>query len=178
MKRIQVIICSVIIVIALIAFFEYKFRLINFSNEPYLSNKKQFQNVFDANIEMFCKLVESGKYLNNLKFQYNSSLSDDQVYSLYGNGELSESILFLIKNAGMTNFQKTDNGRYFLIYQYAPEFYSDVYIGIRYDYQMDVWTYYYNHDYNNCKHKNKIIYRFYDLLFNFKTNISVKCDTQ
>lgn len=172
MKRLRLIGGSAILLIIVMVYIGYEFRLINLSNEPYLSNRQQFQDVFYANIDRFYKLVESGKYYNEINFQYNSSLSDEQVYSFFGKEEFSEHMLFLIKNTGMTNFQKTDDDRYFLIYQYAPVIFSDIYIGAQYDYQKEDWTYYYHHDYSNCRHKNKILYRFYDLLFNFKKNLN------
>ncbi|MBE7043381.1 MAG: hypothetical protein E7399_07825 [Ruminococcaceae bacterium] len=166
MKRRLLIGVSAFLFIVVMIYIRYEFEYINLSNEPYFSNRKQFQDVFTSNIDRFYELVENGKCCNGMNFQYNMSLGDDQVYSICGNKKFAENMLFLVKNTGMTNFRKTNDDRYFLIYQYAPVFFSDVCIGAKYDYQKENWTYYYQHDYNNCRHKNKIIYRLYDLIYN------------
>ena len=171
MKRWLLIGTSAVLFIAVMIYIRYEFKLINLNNEPYLSNRDQFQNVFNSNIDRFYELVENGKCCNEMNFQYNLNLGDEQIYSICENEEFAEDILFLVENAGMTNFQKTNDGRYFLIYQYAPVLFSDVCIGAKYDYQKENWTYYYQHDYNNCRHKNKIIYRLYDLIYNSKSTL-------
>ena len=136
------------------------------SNRPYLSNREQLKGVFYTNLNRFEKVMKDIDFSKDILFQYNSNLGDEQIYSIFGQSELSENILFLIKNVGMTNFQKAKDDSHLLIYQYAPIISSDIYIGVEYDYTTEKWEYYYHHNYNSCRHNNRLIYRLYDCLFN------------
>lgn len=166
MKRLIWIGGAVLLIVAMV-YFTYEFRLIPLRNEPYLSNRQQFQHVFLAYQDQFDQVAEIGKNCSEINFRYNASLGDEQVYSAFEKEDLAENVLFLIKNAGMTNFQKTDD-RYFCVYQYAPVIFSDITIGAKYDYQKKTWIYVYHHDYSTCTHNNKLVYRVYDVLFNAK----------
>ena len=158
------IIVGVIITISV----EYGFGVIKQNNSPYLSTKEQLKVLFITNKDLFEEVVLlAAQEEQDILLQYNSSLGREQIDKLLNKKELSDVIWNLISYCGMTNFQKDHN--FFLIYQYAPIPESDIYIGVRYNYQTLNWEYYYQHDYNRCRHSNTFFYRLFDCVYNRNT---------
>lgn len=164
MKKLIIIGCSLCVLFLLVAII-YVFDTIEKENKPYFSNKEQFMGVFYSNYEVFEKMaITADKMEDGVNFQYNSNYESEQVTSKFGSGDFSDLVWVAVQYCGMTNFQKVDGS--FLVYQYAPIIGSDMYIGAKYSYHTSEWEYYYYHDYAACKHVHKLIYRFYDFLFN------------
>ena len=143
---------------------KYTFNKIHHINIPYLSNYQQFLGVFYTNKEYFEKIVEDCKLYNNFRFQYTSELNESEQFSSFYDNKIVDDINCLVKSAKMTDFIKNDD--FCIIYQYAPIVKSDINIGVRYNYSDNTWSYYYKHDYEHCRHKNKIVYCIYDFLYN------------
>ena len=70
----------------------------------------------------------------------------------------------MVLNVGITNIEKY--GEYITLYQYEPIAFSDIKIGMKYSISDKAWTYYYDHNYDDCCHDHKVVYRVYDFLFN------------
>ncbi len=169
MKKLTLITIFVIIIITTAILSRYVFLSIEMGNKPYLTNRQQFTEIFYSNISRFEQIVQAADIESDILFQYNSNFGDEQVYDKFGHGEFSDTMLFLINDLGITNFQKSKGEQYFLIYQYAPVVGSDIYIGVRFNYLKEEWEYYYYHNYAMCRHSNKYIYWIYDHIFNQKS---------
>ncbi|MDP4153638.1 MAG: hypothetical protein Q8865_09420 [Bacillota bacterium] len=121
--------------------------------------------LFNQNRERFDNIGEALKgHKGNIIFQYNSNYGLKQVDAEFGDGSASDDIKFLIDKLKMTNIFKGDGSH--MIYQCKPVEFSDIELGITFDYTKNKWRYYYNHNYGMCTHKNKLVYRLYDMIFN------------
>ena len=161
-KRLIVSFCFILSV-AVAVFMRHEFEILHISQKPYLSNRQQFTGVFYTHFDDFEKVVKDLDGGENVQFQYNTNLGEEQIWSAFKDEQTSEDIVTIVRNSGMTNIQK--NSHYCLIYQYAPISGSDIQIGVGYDYTKEKWEYYYKHEYDSCYH-NKFIYRIYDCLYN------------
>ena len=156
---------SIIVTITLITIVYFCFVSIEKENIPYFSNKEKFMDVFNKNSDLFESLVKQAEQIDgNILFQYNSTLGKEQILNEFGENDFSETVCKIINECGITNIQKYSDSM--LIYQYAPIVASDVKIGIKYDYSTSKWSFYYHHDYDNCRHKYPMFYRVYDSFFN------------
>lgn len=173
MKKLLSIILIFIIAWSVILYTGRKFEEIRAENAPYLANKEQFIEVFDENQETFYNLVKPLIDLDkDIIFQYNSACDDSQFLTEIGDTEVADTVKELVVNAQMTNIIKYND--WITVYQYEPIVFSDIEIGVKYYISSGEWFYYYKHDYDNCRHKNKICYKLYDLLFNRKGRIMTK----
>ena len=134
-------------------------------SSPYFYNKDNIVGVYIANVDLFEAVVKySNEFGENNPFHYNSNLGDEQVYNRFGNGEVANVIIDIVKHCNLTDFYKL--GDYLYIYQYLPITYCELKIGMKYDLKYSKWYYYYYHDYADCHHKHRKLYRIYDLLYN------------
>lgn len=164
-KNIYITITIILIVIIMLLVIINIFKSIEKENGEYYSKRSQIEEIFYGNTDKLKKLADElypGE--NIISFQYNSNFNNDQIYSQFGYGEASEIILFLIDKYKFTNID-TGYG-YLTVYQYPPIIYSDICIGVQYDYNKKQWKYYYQHDYKHCRHCYKKIYRLYDWMYN------------
>lgn len=165
LKKMMRLITFIIIILCFIIYAERNFIAIETKRQPYLTNKKQVIALFNETQKAFNDLVAVMANVNrNILFQYNAAQSDEQFLSEIGDTNTANIVREIVVRTQMTNFQKYNDK--IIVYQYAPIVYSDIQIGVLYNISSNEWFYYYKHDYDNCRHKNKFFYILYDLLFN------------
>lgn len=168
MKRFVICIIFVIIFISSGVFLNGEFNQIREENEPYLSQKSQMIQLFNDHKDTFQKIADGLQNEKLLNYQYNSNYKIEGIYNVftqvYKHNDIISDIIFAIDKLGMTNIDKI--GDVLCIYQYKPIIYSDVFIGMKYAYRENQWKFYYHHEFSSCTHKNKVIYKLYDIFYN------------
>lgn len=151
------------LVLLLLLYLFFMFEKIEVNNEPFLSKKEDCMKVFHENKKYFDYLRKSDA--TDYFYKFTPGQAEQQLYEMF-DVETADVILYLVNNAGMTDFTKT--GGSILIYQVKPVLSSDIRIGMRYMENSGKWEYYYFHDYKRCIHSHKVTYFIYDVLFNGK----------
>ena len=164
-KRYIICICLIAAITIIMSYFKWQFKKIEISKSPYISNKKQFMEIFNQNNDLFNKfveIIENTGVDKDIIYQYNSSTNSMDIG--INNDEIQNIVSEMVINVGITNIEKY--GEYITLYQYEPIAFSDIKIGMKYSISDKAWTYYYDHNYDDCCHDHKVVYRVYDFLFN------------